>query len=376
MARNRFVTGKFPKAGDALGDGPYAEAMSHRGVATTGREPLRIWLALVTVYIVWGTTYFAIDVVNDTLPPLLAASFRFLIAGAVMYAFTIRRGDRDGDRPGRRQWGAAAIVGGALLLGGNGLVVLSERTVPTGIVALIFALMPLWMALIDGVLLRHPPRPQVAIGLLTGFVGAALLVGTSLSGAIPLGGLLLAVCASLSWASGSLYSRTAPLPKRPFVGIGMEMIAGGVLLGVVGIALGELGQIHPDRFSLASLLALSYLIVIGSFAGFATYLWLLRNARTSLVSTYAYVNPVVAVVLGWAFLHETIGVRTLIAGSVVLVSVALIIAARVERPTSDVALGAEQGRAGLEGDLALERVRDAEERGLAQDGRGQLQADR
>lgn len=350
--------------------------MSHRGVATTGREPLRIWLALGTVYIVWGTTYFAIDVVNDTLPPLLAASVRFLIAGAVMYAFTIRRGDHEGDRPGRRQWGAAAIIGGALLLGGNGLVVLSERTVPTGIVALIIALVPLWMALIDRVLLGHRPRPQVAIGLLTGFAGAALLVGTSVSGTVPLGGMLLAVCASLSWASGSLYSRTAPLPKRPFVGIGMEMIAGGVLLGVVGMALGELGQIHPERFSLASVLALGYLIVFGSFAGFATYLWLLRNARTSLVSTYAYVNPVVAVFLGWAFLHETISARTLVAGGVVLVSVALIIASRAERPTPEVALGAEEGGPGLEGELALERVRDPEERGLAQDGRGQLQPDR
>jgi drug/metabolite transporter (DMT)-like permease len=350
--------------------------MGSRGVVPTEREPLRIWLALVTVYIVWGTTYFAIDVVNDTLPPLLAASARFLIAGAVMYAFTIRRGDREGDRPGRRQWGAATIVGGALLLGGNGLVVLSERTVPTGIVALVIALVPLWMALIDRLLLGHRPRPMVAIGLLTGFAGAAMLVGTSLSGAIPLSGMLLAVCASCSWASGSLYSRSAPLPKRPFVGIGMEMIAGGALLGVAGVALGELGQIHPGRFSLASVLSLGYLIVIGSFAGFATYLWLLRNARTSLVSTYAYVNPVVAVFLGWAFLHETISVRTLVSGCVVLVSVALIIAARAERPTPEAALRPEEGRAGLEGDLALERMGDAEERGLAQDGRGQLQPDR
>ena len=127
---------------------------------------------------------------------------------------------------------------------------------------------------------------------------------------------------------------------------------------------------------MASILALLYLIVIGSFAGFATYLWLLRNARTSLVSTYAYVNPVVAVFLGWAFLHETIGARTLITGLVVLASVALIIAARAERPTPEAALGAEERGPSLEGDLALERVGDAEERGLAQDGRGQLQPDR
>lgn len=351
------------------------DRMSHRGGATTGREPLRIWLALFTVYIVWGTTYFAIDVVNDTLPPLLAASVRFLIAGTVMYAFTIRRGDREGDRPGRRQWGAATVVGGGMLLFGNGFVVLSERTVPTSIVALIIALVPLWMALIDRVLLGHRPRPQVAIGLLTGFAGAALLVGTSVSGTIPLGGLLLALCASLSWGSGSLYSRTAPLPKRPFVGIGMEMIAGGALLGVLGVALGELGQIHPERFSLASVVALGYLIVFGSFAGFATYLWLLRNARTSFVSTYAYVNPVVAVFLGWTFLHETISARTLIAGGIVLASVAIIIASRAERPAPEMALGAEERGPGVEGDLALEGMRDAEQGGLGQDGRGQLQPD-
>jgi drug/metabolite transporter (DMT)-like permease len=336
-----------------------------------------VWAALVTVYIVWGTTYFAIRIVDQTLPALLAAATRFLIAGALMYALTIRRGDADGDRPGRRQWLAAAIVGGGLLLGGNGAVVWAERTVPSGIVALIVALIPLWMALIDAVLLGRRPRPLVAAGLLTGFAGAAMLVGTSASGSIPLGGMLLAVFASISWASGSLYARNAPLPKRPFVGIGMEMLCGGVGLLVAGILAGDLGRIHPERVSLASTLALGYLIVFGSFAGFASYVWLLRNARTSLVSTYAYVNPVVAVLLGWAFLNEPVTVRTLVAGAVVVAAVAIIISSSQERPTPEAASGevADERRDLGEGQLVLERPGDTQDHRLAEHRGGDLQAD-
>ncbi len=335
--------------------------------------------ALVTVYVVWGTTYFAIRIVNQTLPPLLAASVRFLVAGGLMYAFTVRRGDVQGDRPGPRQWRAAAIIGVALLLGGNGAVAWAERTTPSGLVALIIALVPLWMALLDAVLLGRRPRAPVAAGLLLGFGGAALLVSTSASGRVPLLGLLFAVGASLSWACGSLYARNAPLPRRPFVGIGMEMLCGGAAILVVGVAAGDLGRVHPNRFSLASVLALAYLIVFGSFAGFASYVWLLRNARTSLVSTYAYVNPVVAVFLGWAFLDEPITLRTLIAGAIVLAAVALIIASREERPTAEATSGgelADETRDPVEGDLALERAGDSEDHRLAERRRGDLQPDR
>jgi drug/metabolite transporter (DMT)-like permease len=337
-----------------------------------------VWAALVTVYIVWGTTYFAIRIVNQTLPALLAASVRFLVAGGLLFACTIGRGDAASDRPGRRQWLAAAIVGGALLLGGNGAVVWAERTVPSSIVALIIALIPLWMALIDAVLGRRPGR-RVAFGLLIGFAGAAMLVGTSASGSIPLVGMLFAVGASISWASGSLYARAAPLPRRPFVGIGMEMLCGGVGLFVAGVLAGDLGRIDLGRASLASLLALGYLIVFGSFAGFASYLWLLRNARTSLVSTYAYVNPVVAVFLGWAFLDEPITLRTVVAGAIVLAAVAIIISADQERPTPEAVSGGElaEERGDLgEADLALERAGDAEDHRLGEGRRGDLQADR
>jgi drug/metabolite transporter (DMT)-like permease len=351
---------------------------TERPATARGNPPL-VWVALGAVYVVWGTTYFAIRLVNQTMPPLLSASVRFLVAGAVMFAWTIRRGDSEGDRPGPRQWRAAAIVGAALLVGGNGGVVWAERTVPSGIVALIIALVPLWMALIDRVLLKRHLRIQTVAGLTTGFAGAALLVGGSASGGkVDLTGMLFAVGASLCWASGSLYSRHAPLPKRPFVGVGMEMLCGGAALGIVAILTGELGDIHPERFSTASLLGVGYLIVFGSFAGLGSYLWLLRNARTSLVSTYAYVNPVVAVFLGWAFLSEPISLRTVVAGAIVLGSVALIIASGEATPAPEAASGgqvAKEGRYGVEGDLALEGVSHPEKERLPEDRRRDLEPD-
>ncbi|MFM7718366.1 MAG: EamA family transporter [Actinomycetota bacterium] len=328
------------------------------GAVRREAEPLRIWTALGTVYVIWGTTYLAIEYVNRTMPTFMAAGVRFLIAGTIMYAFAVRRGDRVGDRPTRRGWLAATVIGGGLLLGGNGLVALSERTVPTGIVALIIALVPLWMALIDAVLLGRRPKPLVVLGRLGGFAGAAGLVTASANHGVALSGLLLPCVASMSWASASLYARTAPLPERPFVGIGMEMLCGGALLVLAGLARGEargfdLGAIAPE-----SVLGLAYLVVFGSFAGFASYVWLLRNARTSLVSTYAYVNPVVAVGLGWAFLDERVTTRMVTAGVVILVSVALIIASHAERPTPDLTSGAEfpdDGGDEVEGEIALER---------------------
>ena len=322
-----------------------------------GRPSLRVWIALLAVYVVWGTTYLGIEVVNESIPSFLGAGVRFLVAGAAMYAFTIRRGDREGDRPTRRAWIAATVIGAGLLVGGNGFVALAEREVDTGIVALIIALVPIWMALIDAVVLGHRPRPLVVVGLLGGFAGAALLVGTSATNGVSLPGMLLAVFASLSWSAASLYSRTAPLPERPFVGVAMEMLCGGALLLVAGAVTGELGDIDLGGITSASLVALGYLIVFGSFVGFTSYLWLLRNTRTALVSTYAYVNPIVAVFLGWLVLDERITGRMVGAGLVILVSVALIIASRAERPTPDLTSGAEltdEGRDEIEREVALE----------------------
>jgi drug/metabolite transporter (DMT)-like permease len=312
--------------------------MTRDGHASDGRpSPALIWTALSAVYVIWGTTYLGIRVANETLPPLLAAGLRFLVAGAVLYAIAVRRGDVEGDRPGPAQWRAAAIVGIALVAGGNGLVVMAERTIPSGIASLIIALVPLWMVLVDRVLLGHRAKGVTVFGLVLGFGGAALLIGTTaFDEAAPLSGMLVAVVATLSWTSGSLYSRNAPLPRRPLVGAAMEMMIGGAALVVLGAARGEIPLVRFEDFSLASLLALAYLITFGSWVGYTSYVWLLRSARTTLVSTYAYVNPVVAVFLGWLILDETITIRTVIAGAVVVVAVAIIIstggAARREEP--------------------------------------------
>lgn len=351
--------------------------MSRPVVSTSARPGVAtIWIALSSVYVIWGTTYLAIRVVNETLPPLLSASVRFLVAGALMYAWTIRRGDREGDRPTRVQWRSAAIVGTLLLLGGNGGVVWAEKTIPSGIAALLVALVPLWMALLDRLFFGGHLAGRAVVGLVAGFGGAALLLGGEASGDVDLVGMLFVVGASLAWAIGSLWSRHAPLPARPFVGISMEMVAGGVALGVAGVLAGELGRIDVSGFSVASLIGLLYLIVFGSWVGFTAYLWLLRVARTSLVSTYAYVNPVVAVFLGWLILDEEVGIRTILAGGIIVASVALIIAAGGARRDERVELeGLEEGGASVEADGALERVGHAQQEGLAEDRRGQLHAD-
>jgi len=206
-------------------------------------------------------------------------------------------------------------------------VVLAERTVPSGTVALIFALVPLWLALWDRFIgHRHLPI-RVAIGLVLGFAGAVLLVDDARLGGVPLSGLLLAVGASVSWAAGSLFARSARLPHRPLVGNAMVMMAGGALTLGWGVARGELPLVDPDRFSAASLLALGYLIVFGSWIAFSAYLWLLRNARTSLVATYAWVTPMLAVYLGHLIADETLRSRSLVAGAIVLAAVALTVSA-------------------------------------------------
>jgi drug/metabolite transporter (DMT)-like permease len=322
--------------------------MSRTGHATHGRaSPALIWSALWAVYLIWGTTYLAIRVSNETLPPLIAAGVRFAVAGAALYAVAVRRGDGAGDRPGPAQWKAAAIVGVALVAGGNGLVVLSERTIPSGIASLIIALVPLWMAAVDRVVLRHRVGWVTTLGLVFGFGGAAMLIGsTAFDEGAPLSGMLVCVVATLSWTTGSLYSRNARLPARPLVGAGMEMMVGGAALVVLGIARGELPLVDVDAFSTASLLALAYLVTVGSWVGYTSYVWLLRNARTSLVSTYAYVNPVVAVFLGWLILDETITIRTLIAGAIVVVAVAIIISTGgTQRPEEPIQVEPEREQA-------------------------------
>jgi drug/metabolite transporter (DMT)-like permease len=284
--------------------------------------------ALAIVYVVWGSTYLGMAVADRTLPPLLMLSVRFLIAGALLYAFAARRGELAA-RPGRREWRAAAIVGTALLVLDTGGVAWAVQRVPSGTAALIVATVPLFMAVIDRVCFGIRLPLGAVAGIATGLVGVAILAGPS--GSLDLLGVAVLLFASFTWAAGSAYARVAPLPRGPFAGAAMQMLTAGALLGVLGLAAGEGARVHPSQVSAASLLALLFLIVFGSLVAFTAYGWLLRNASTPLVSTYAYVNPAVAVFLGWALVGEHVGGREIAAGLVVLASVAMLMLAREAR---------------------------------------------
>jgi drug/metabolite transporter (DMT)-like permease len=218
---------------------------------------------------------------------------------------------------------------------GNGGVILAERTVPSGVVALVIATVPLWMALIARVGFGQRLRPLAILGLALGFGGVALLLGSPGSGAIDPLGAAIAVVAPVFWALGSVYSRRVSLPTRPLVATAMQMLCAGCLYLVAGVAAGELGRVHLSRVSGASALALVYLIIFGSLVGYSAYTWLLRVAPLSLVSTYAYINPIVAVTLGWLILAEPVTIRTLLAGAIIVSAVALIVTARF-RPAAPV----------------------------------------
>jgi drug/metabolite transporter (DMT)-like permease len=305
-----------------------AASLRQRAGAGAARPGVRIWLALGTVYILWGSTYLGIKYAIDTIPPLLMGSARFLLAGGVLYLLAIRTGDTRGDEVGARQWIAALVIGGALLVGGNGGVILAEQYAPTGVVALLVATAPLWIAIIDRVVFGRRLPPLVIVGLLVGFGGVAFLIGSPGSGHINLVGAALALAAPVCWAIGSVFTRHVKLPTRPLVAAAMEMLWAGLLFGIASILTGELGRLHWQHVSTTSILALVYLIVFGSLVGFSAYVWLLRSAPLSLVSTYAYVNPVVAVILGAIFVGEAINARLVIAGGIIILAVALIVVAR------------------------------------------------
>ncbi|OLD77940.1 hypothetical protein AUF62_03625 [archaeon 13_1_20CM_52_20] len=286
---------------------------------------LRIALAFLSIYTIWGSTYLAIRFAIETFPPFLMAAIRFLIAGGVLYAWMRLRG---APRPTRANWKAATIVGGLLLLGGNGGVTNAEQVIPSSVAAVLITTVPIWMALLE--LLRKDrivPTLHVVIGLVLGFGGVILLVGPGdLGGSGGLNPLWAGVLilASLSWAIGSVYSRNAPLPKTPLLGSGMEMLAGGAFLLVASLISLEWVGFQPSNLSVLSLVSFIYLIVFGSLIGFSSYVWLLTKTTTARVSTYAYVNPVVAVFLGYFLAGEQLTLRTLLASSVIVIAVVVI----------------------------------------------------
>ncbi len=307
----------------------------------------KVVVAFAAVYVVWGSTYLAIRFAIDTLPPFLMAGVRFLIAGAVLFGFARLRG---APWPSWAQWRSAALIGGMLLLGGNGGVVWAERTVPSGIAALLVASEPLWIVLLDWL----PPRParptgRVLLGLGVGFAGVALLIAPWEAGgtAVDPVGAIVIVLAALSWAAGSLYSRRAELPASPLASTGTQMLTGGVLLTLTGLGAGEAASFDPAAVSLGSVAALAYLIVFGSLVAFTAYVWLMRHVAAPKVATYAYVNPVIAVLLGWLLAGEPIGARTLVAAAVIVGAVALLTVVRrggAARPEEPAEGRGERGR--------------------------------
>jgi drug/metabolite transporter (DMT)-like permease len=283
-------------------------------------------LALATVYLVWGSTYLAIRVTDRTMPPFLMSSARFLIAGAALYAFAAR----GKGRPTLQHWAAAAVVGAALLLVGNGGVAWAETRLESGLAALIVAIIPLWVALMDRLFFGRRLSAPAVVGLVVGFAGVALLVRPG-GGADVIAALALVVSTS-AWAGGSLYARGAALPESPLLAASMQMLTASVFLGIAGLVSGEVQQVHADSFATKPVIAWVYLVLFGSLIAFSAYAWLLKNVRISTVATYAFVNPVVAVALGAMFLDEAIGWTMIVAGGAIVVAVVFIVTARTPAP--------------------------------------------
>jgi drug/metabolite transporter (DMT)-like permease len=292
------------------------------------RDAILLVAAFAAVYVIWGSTYLAIAVGIESFPPLLLAACRHFTAGLVLYPLLRWK---TGIRPTRTQWRTAVITGLLLLLVGNGGVCLSERTLPTGVAALIVALVSFWMVLLDWLRpggLR--PAPRVVGSLILGFGGLALLVGPAHLGGServnPTGAGILLI-ATFAWAWGSLYSKHNDLPSSPLLGVAMQSLVGGAALWVIGLLAGEGRQLHFGAVTARSWIALAYLMVFGTGIGFTAYVYLLKKSTAARVGTYAFVNPVVALFLGWLGAGETITLRTALAAAVILTAVLLVITA-------------------------------------------------
>jgi len=292
----------------------------------------RVWFALGTVYLIWGSTYLGIKLAGETIPPMFAVGTRFVAAGLLMALFTVwRRG------PGAFRVSRAAILScilvGALLPGANAILFIAERHVPTGLAALIIGAVPLWIVLLRTMTGDRPPRVAL-IAVVVGFCGLAILVRPS--GGAPLWGLLLCVCSSVMWATGSFLSGRLPLPEDVFASTSLEMLAGGAILLPIGLAT---TSPHPSEFSTRSIVGWIYLVTFGSLVGYTAYVWLLDNAPLGTVATYAYVNPVVAIALGAIFLGESLTWTIVLGAVLVLACVALVIRQEFPSRTSQPGVG-------------------------------------
>ena len=297
-------------------------------VAAAGADPApaAVWSGLLTIYLVWGSTYLAIRVMVETIPALLGAGVRFAVAGAGMLVFlAVRRGLR-ALRPTRRQLAGAALIG-LLLPGANAVVTAAEVHVPSGLAALLVGSVPLVVIVLRRLSGERVARASLA-GVVIGFGGVALLLlpGERPDGAT-LGGMLAILGAAVMWGSGSFLTPRVALPRDPIASTGWELLLGGLMIIAAGLIAGEGADVHPGAFSADSVLAFLYLVVIGSVLAFSVYAWLLRNLPVSKVATYAYVNPVVAIVLGWLILGETVTATVLAGAAVIVLSVAVVVRA-------------------------------------------------
>jgi drug/metabolite transporter (DMT)-like permease len=306
------------------------------GKSESSRKLLILFAAFFAVYVFWGSTYLAIKYAIQTLPPFLMAGTRFAVAGAILFAWA--RFSKDYERPKWEHWRTSIIVGTLLLLGGNGLVVYAEHYLPSSFAALLIATEPLWIVLLSWGWLGHRrPSWKVVLGLVIGFAGVWLLVSGGSAAATEASGqwfgIVAVLIASVSWAAGSIYGLRGPTPRSPVLGSGMQMIAGSASLLIVGAVRGELATFQPSSVSLNSLLGVGYLMVFGSLIGYTAYAWLLKNSRPSMVATYAYVNPVIAVLLGWLIAGESMTGQMLMGAGVIVGSVVLITSQNHENPT-------------------------------------------
>ncbi|MEO8192606.1 MAG: EamA family transporter [Gemmatimonadales bacterium] len=307
----------------------------------SGASRSRIIAAFAAIYLVWGSTYLGIRFAIETIPPFLMGGVRFMLAGAVLYAWARVR---SGEKPTALQWRNATIIGAFLILGGNGAVMWSEQFVPSGIAALLVAILPFWIVVIDWLSPGgERPTTGVIVGLVAGLIGIVVLIGPSAlhpmtasgGGRGMLKGAPVLMLGSLSWAIGSIYSRHAILPKSALLATAMEMFSGGALLLALAFITGEPMRFDPAAVSARSIAGFIYLTTIGSLVGFTAYIWLLKVQPASRVSTYAYVNPVVAVFLGWAFADEALSLRTAVAAAIIIGAVVLVTTARSSSPSPE-----------------------------------------
>jgi drug/metabolite transporter (DMT)-like permease len=295
-------------------------------------------VAFAALYLIWGSTYLGIRFAIETIPPFLMAGARFVLAGVIMYAIAWSQGI---GKSSWANWRASFIIGACLLLGGNGGVTISQQYIDSGLAALIVAIVPIYIVLLGwaaGVAPR--PTPVMWMGLAGGFLGVGILFGPGLhlhspGGRNPVIGISILLFTSFVWSAGSLYSRATKHAPSPFLTAAQQMIWGGFLLLIAGVITGELPRFHPRFVSMLSLGSFVYLVVIGAVVGYTAYIWLLRHCDPAKVATYAYVNPIVAVLLGTLFAGETVTMRTLVAAALIIGSVALIITAQQLRSKAE-----------------------------------------